>query len=128
MKEPGPTPSSSSARSSSGPPQLTNFRRKEEMRRITLENHGILRRIRKAQPVLNHVEWEQSYRKSEGWLKNASEYPLSLPRTRSSRPSSGVPARAIQDARFSSFGAGTASASAANLSRDEDPLRYVLKE
>merc|ERR1719401_225269 len=65
-------------RGKSGPPSLNRDSRKTELMRITHENQAILRRIQQAQPVYNHVAWEDSYRKSGAYLKNTSEYPICL--------------------------------------------------
>merc|ERR1719356_853606 len=51
-------------RARSGPPSLNRDLRKMELMRITQENQAILKRIQKAQPIYNHVEWEDSYRQS----------------------------------------------------------------
>merc|ERR1719355_137470 len=59
----------------SGPPSLNRDSRKTELMRITQENQAILKRIQQAQPVYNHVEWEDSYRRSEVYLRNKCEYP-----------------------------------------------------
>merc|ERR1719456_2115685 len=62
-------------RALSGPPSLNRDLRKTELMRITQENQAILKRIQKAQPIYNHVEWEDSYRRSEVYLRNKCEYP-----------------------------------------------------
>lgn len=61
-----------------GPASLNKDRRRKELVRITQENQSILRRIQEAQPVYNHVKWEESYRQSERYLRTACEYPLVL--------------------------------------------------
>jgi E3 ubiquitin-protein ligase TRIP12 len=123
-------PSSSSGamqRSATGPPSLNEGRRKSELRRITQENQGILQRIRKAQPVLNHVEWEDSFRQSAGYLRNAAEYPIALPR-KVSRPSSAAGLKPLEDAApHSAVAPRAGSRSPAGIQAEED-LRYVLKE
>merc|ERR1719199_1890482 len=80
--------SCASDRSKSGPPSLNRDLRKMELNRITQENQAILKRIQKAQPIYNHVEWEDSYRKNEAYLKNVCEYPPT-PSTRGSMRSTG---------------------------------------
>jgi E3 ubiquitin-protein ligase TRIP12 len=69
------TSSYTNERSKSGPPSLNRDLRKMELMRITQENQKILSRIQKAQPIYNHVEWEDSYRRSATYLKNKCEYP-----------------------------------------------------
>ncbi|CAD7933482.1 unnamed protein product [Amoebophrya sp. A25] len=54
--------------------------RKAELLRITKENQLILKRIQRAQPMYNHVKWEESYKRSQSYLKNCCEYPLVLRR------------------------------------------------
>jgi len=58
-----------------GGKSLNRDLRKMELMRITQENQNILKRIQKAQPIYNHVEWEDSYRKSTSYLRNTCEYP-----------------------------------------------------
>jgi E3 ubiquitin-protein ligase TRIP12 len=50
--------------------------RKRELQRITQENQAILRRIQAREPNYNHLDWEESRRKNEQYLKNIVEYPL----------------------------------------------------
>lgn len=50
--------------------------RKRELQRITHENQAILRRIQAREPNYNHLDWEESRRKNEQYLKNIAEYPL----------------------------------------------------
>ena len=50
--------------------------RKRELQRITQENQAILRRIQAREPNYNHLDWEESRRKNEQYLKNIAEYPL----------------------------------------------------
>lgn len=98
-------------RSRSGPPSLNNDRRKTELSRITQENLGILSRIRKAQPMYNHIEWEDSFRQSSVYLRNCCEYPPALPRR---TPSRGAALAPLPGANGPERGGGE--------------LRYVLKE
>lgn len=62
----------------SGPVSMTKDARKHELIRITQENQAILRRIQCTQPVYNHMQWEESYRRNELYLRNACEYPVVL--------------------------------------------------
>lgn len=63
-----------------GPVSLNRDFRKAELIRITQENQAILKRIQQAQPIYNHVEWEESHRKNASYLQNCCEYPLTLHR------------------------------------------------
>jgi len=70
-----------------GPTTLNKDRRRRELVRITQENQSILRRIQEAQPVYNHLKWEESYRQSERYMQNVCEHPIVLgtPRRRPRR-------------------------------------------
>merc|ERR1711937_656006 len=46
--------------------------------RITQENQAILRRVQTAAPVYNHLQWEESHRRNELYLRNACEFPVVL--------------------------------------------------
>jgi E3 ubiquitin-protein ligase TRIP12 len=59
-----------------GPTTLNKDRRRRELVRITQENQSILRRIQEAQPVYNHLKWEESYRQAERYMQNVCEYPI----------------------------------------------------
>lgn len=132
------TSQSGSDRARSGPPSLNRDARKTELMRITQENQGILRRIQRAQPVYNHVQWEDSYRRSAQYLKNSAEYPLVLKR-KASRSGSLVP---IANGKIGDGPEGGLSRSSAETGRTStgsapepggaeiggDDLRYVLKE
>merc|ERR1712159_331027 len=61
-----------------GPTTLNKDRRRRELVRITNENQGILKRIQEAQPVYNHLKWEESYHQSERYMSNVCEYPIIL--------------------------------------------------
>jgi E3 ubiquitin-protein ligase TRIP12 len=71
-----------SASAKSGPPSLNRDLRKTELMRITQENQAILKRIQKAQPIYNHVEWEDSYRRSATYLKNSAQVPSARGKSR----------------------------------------------
>jgi len=70
-----------------GPTTLNKDRRRRELVRITQENQSILRRIQEAQPVYNHLKWEESYRQAERYMQNVCEYPIVIgtPRRRPRR-------------------------------------------
>jgi E3 ubiquitin-protein ligase TRIP12 len=61
-----------------GPVSMTKDARKHDLIRITQENQAILRRIQTAAPVYNHLQWEESHRRNELYLRNACEYPVVL--------------------------------------------------
>lgn len=60
---------------SRGMPSLNKVARRKSLKRITEENQGILRRIRDIQPQYDHVRWEQDYRRTRMYLRNACEFP-----------------------------------------------------
>jgi len=127
-------------RGQSGPPSLNRDLRKTELMRITQENQAILKRIQKAQPIYNHVEWEDSYKRSEAYLANKCEYPLSTRGRTSSRggslaPLVGTKPSTAEEFRPSGGGRSPLAGGGMDVVRsrtapsgtDED-LRYVLKE
>jgi len=134
-------------RAKSGPPSLNRDLRKTELMRITQENQAILKRIQKAQPIYNHVEWEDSYRRSENYLRNKCEFPP-MPSSRGKSSSRGAeslmplgatkPSSASGEmgAMSSSARSGIATARSAGDAEKpsrapgghQDDLRYVLKE
>jgi E3 ubiquitin-protein ligase TRIP12 len=126
-------------RAQSGPPSLNRDLRKQELMRITQENQAILKRIQKAQPIYNHVEWADSFRRSESVLRNICEFPPMLS-TRGSAKAGSLRATSKpttahdEDYRTSSARSGFASSRAGGSPHPnqsgrsgEDP-RYVLKE
>lgn len=116
---------SSSTRAASGPPSLNRDGRKVELMRITAENQGILKRIQRAQPVYNHVAWEDSHRRNTQYLKNSSEYPLVLKRKASTSkglfPLSGASGELGQGGSSPAHGRGGQEPGSGDA-------RYVLKE
>lgn len=66
-------------KSESSPASLGRDKRKQDLMRMTRENQAILNRIQQAQPVYNHVAWEDAYKRSGQYLKNKAEYPICLP-------------------------------------------------
>eukprot|EP00929_Paragymnodinium_shiwhaense_P113284 TRINITY_DN81550_c0_g1_i1.p1 TRINITY_DN81550_c0_g1~~TRINITY_DN81550_c0_g1_i1.p1 ORF type:complete len:288 (-),score=57.49 TRINITY_DN81550_c0_g1_i1:98-961(-) len=112
-------------RGKSGPPSLNRDGRKTELMRITQENQAILKRIQQAQPVYNHVQWEDSFKKTATYLKNSTEYPVCLPSRRTPSRSSLTPIgkEAPRSAQMQETG------NVHQPIEDEgDELRYVLKE
>eukprot|EP00397_Hematodinium_sp_SG-2012_P018468 GEMP01018921.1.p1 GENE.GEMP01018921.1~~GEMP01018921.1.p1 ORF type:complete len:350 (+),score=64.77 GEMP01018921.1:118-1167(+) len=71
-------PNFSAQKESKGPMSLNKDYRRQELIRITHENQAILKRIQKAQPVYNHVEWERAHKQNSSYMKNACEYPVVL--------------------------------------------------
>lgn len=71
-------PTFSLPRSPSGPVSLNRDYRKGELVRITQENQAILRRIQRAQPMYNHIEWDEAHKRNTSYLRNSSEYPITL--------------------------------------------------
>lgn len=72
------TPTLSSQADARGPVSLNKDHRRRELVRITRENHHFLKRIQQAQPVYNHVQWEEGFRQSQSYLRVACERPLVL--------------------------------------------------
>jgi E3 ubiquitin-protein ligase TRIP12 len=69
-------PTFSVPRSVSGPVSLNRDHRKKELLRVTHENQAILKRIQRAQPVYNHIAWEEGFRRHTNYLSNCGEYPV----------------------------------------------------
>lgn len=76
IKKPSATMASISQRKESH--SLNRDSRRKELRRITDENHAILRRIQSSQATYDRVKWEQEYRRSREYLKNTCELPIVL--------------------------------------------------
>lgn len=115
-----------------GPVSLNQDSRKKELLRITRENGAILKRIQQAQPVYNHVIWEDDSRKNKSYLQNCAEYPIVL---RSARGKRGEKTSEL----LPMIGEATAAGPAPNnqTPRRQEPLfdmpagldqKYVLKE
>lgn len=111
-------------RAKSSPASLGRDGRKHELMRITKENQAILNRIQSAQPVYNHVSWENDYKKSGEHFKMKCEYPVCLPKRQLSASTSSLvrmkdkPERQPQADGVHHPGQEAQS----------DELRYVLKE
>lgn len=115
---------------SGGPVSLNKDARKKELLRITKENQTILRRIQQAQPVYNHVEWEDEHRKNGSYLKNRCEFPLMLrtPRQGMGRfVSSDLVGIVEDDGAMTSRSAQSSRAVQQDLA-DGANQKYVLKE
>jgi len=118
-----------------GPLSLNRDARKKELLRITKENQSILKRIQRAQPVYNHVEWEGHNRRNMAYLKNCAEYPLVLRTPRRAAASSQlVPLGEAQSGQVLSGRSSATTPRSSRLDRldlgqpDEDAMRCVWKE
>jgi len=123
-----------------GPVSLNRDFRKKDLIRITHENQHILKRIQQAQPIYNHVQWEESHRKNAGYLRNCCEYPVALHGgMRSGVPGGLVPLDGSGQEAFQESQANleqymeedrqrATESSAKDKDTTEEELRYVLKE
>ena len=59
---------------------LNKNSRKEEMRRITLENQALLKRLQERSPCYNTHQWDEDRRQTEKRLQNMCEFPYLLGR------------------------------------------------
>ena len=59
---------------------LNKNSRKEEMRRITMENQALLKRLQERTPCYNTHQWDEDRRKTEKRLQNMCEFPYLLGR------------------------------------------------
>eukprot|EP00930_Biecheleria_cincta_P029654 TRINITY_DN205_c0_g2_i1.p1 TRINITY_DN205_c0_g2~~TRINITY_DN205_c0_g2_i1.p1 ORF type:complete len:302 (-),score=62.60 TRINITY_DN205_c0_g2_i1:153-1058(-) len=112
----------------SGPVSLNKDARKKELLRITRENQSILKRIQQAQPVYNHVEWEDEHRKNSNYMKNRCEFPVTLrtPRQGKYSPSELV-SLADDDGDMTARSAQSSRAAQQDLAGGANQ-KYVLKE
>lgn len=117
----------SGAGSHGGNTSLTRDARKQELSRITKENHSILRRIQQAKPEYSVVDWEDSFRRSYTYLKNTCEYPPAIGRKGLSKSTSSLTPMGNSRMSGSSPANGIAPGEA-GYSNTADDLRYVLKE
>lgn len=114
----------------SGGVSLVRDARKQELTRITQENGLLLRRLQQAQPVYNHVEWEESYRRS--CMYHKGEFTPAVTRQKPPRSSSLTPLGRASKGFGATGGSsvtnlGLAPGEVNQLEIGED-LRYVLKE
>mmetsp|Transcript_10874 Transcript_10874/g.26687 ORF Transcript_10874/g.26687 Transcript_10874/m.26687 type:complete len:315 (+) Transcript_10874:627-1571(+) len=93
--------------------------RKKELLRITHENQLILKRIQRAQPMYNHVKWEESYKQNQTYLKNCCEYPVVLRKQMAAGLEGSLAAQAT---------VGEGSGKLEKYSEKAADLKYVLKE
>ena len=70
---------------------LSQTQRKIELERITQENQRLLRRIQETEPIYNHLEWEESAKTREVYLKNMSEFPDIIEKRTIARQSESAP-------------------------------------
>lgn len=122
-----PSVKSGGAGHAGGPTSLTRDARKQELSRITKENHSILRRIQQASPVYSVVDWEDSFRRSYTYLKNTCEYPPAIGRKGLSKSTSSLTPMG-RDSRMSGSPTSGIAPGEAGYSNPADDLRYVLKE
>jgi len=111
-----------------GPVSLNKDSRKKELLRITRENQSILKRIQQAQPVYNHVEWEDEHRKNSNYLRNRCEFPVTLRTPRQGKYSSSeLVSLADDDGEMTARSAQSSRAAQQDLAEGANQ-RYVLKE
>jgi len=118
-----PSVKSGGAGHGGGPTSLTRDARKQELSRITKENHSILKRIQKASPVYSVVDWEDSFRRSYSYLKNTCEYPPAIGRKGLSKSTSSLTPMGKDSRSLGGIAPGEAG-----YTNPADDLRYVLKE
>jgi hypothetical protein len=114
-----------------GPVSLNRDARKKELLRITRDNQMILKRIQQAQPVYNHVEWEDDNRKNMTFLRNRCEFPLVLRTPRTARAASSELVHMGEDGSYTSRSAPSGRSPSAGLQKDFGDMsnnKYVLKE
>lgn len=54
---------------------LNKVKRRQELARVTQENHSLLKRIQEQQPTYNHLQWEQDRERSEQLCDRLCRYP-----------------------------------------------------
>ena len=54
---------------------LNKVKRRQDLARITAENHALLKRIQERPPTYNHLEWEQDRERSEQLCDRICRYP-----------------------------------------------------
>ena len=69
---------------------LNKVKRRQELSRITQENHALLKRIQERQPTYNHLQWEQDRERSEQLCDRICKYQY--------RPAGGSPSRTHDNA------------------------------
>merc|ERR1712126_131864 len=93
------------------------------------ENQAILKRIQKAQPVYNHVEWEKSHKRNSGYMKNACEYPVVLKKRDMNPSGTRITGGRMGEASDKNLDGGPGSDRAHSPTNDmNESTRYVLKE
>jgi hypothetical protein len=70
------------------PRSLNKEVRKKELVKITIENQAMLKRLKEQRSMYDHNSWLDERKKAEIYLRNISEYPLSLYATTSKTPMS----------------------------------------
>lgn len=82
---------------------LNKYNRKEEMRRITVENHALLKRLQEKSPCYNSLQWEEDRKKTEKRLQNMCEFPYSLGRGGSTPAHLSRPRKLIPISKLTSY-------------------------
>jgi len=80
--------STNAGKDNSQPRSLNRDMRKKELVKITIENQAILRRLQDKKSNYNHTNWQDERKKNERYLRNISEYPMTLYTTTSKTPKS----------------------------------------
>jgi len=60
------------------PRSLNRETRKKELVKITIENQAILKRLKEQKSMYDHNSWLNERKRHETYLKNISEYPMSI--------------------------------------------------
>jgi len=112
-----------------GPVSLNKDHRRAELIRITHENQAILKRIQKAQPVYNHIEWKKAHKRNSGYMKNACEYPVVLKQRDINPPGARTTGARMGEASDKNLDAGPGSDRGQSPTNEmNESTRYVLKE
>lgn len=54
---------------------LNQVKRKQELAKITRENHALMKRIQESQPTYSHLQWEQDRERNEQMCERLCKYP-----------------------------------------------------
>ncbi len=94
--------------------------------RITQENQAILKRIQTARPMYNHIQWEESHKRNQSYLRNCCEYPLVLRKGLAGQ--GGMVNFGGDSPTGGAGGDGSGDKLAGYTSGDGSNLKYLLKE
>lgn len=64
---------------------LMQTSRRMELQRITQENQRLLKRIQEADPVYNHLDWEEEAKRRTLYMKNMSDFHEYIPPQRTEK-------------------------------------------